>query len=98
MAVKINKYKGKLRRYLGQGMTEYIIIVALIAVASIVVYRMFGEVVQNQTAAIAAELGGQNGDTAVTRAGTAGTTATKTAKASDVQLNNYTSENQTAVN
>jgi len=46
------------RRQLGQGMTEYIIIVALIAVSAIGVYTMFGEVVKNQTAAIAAELGG----------------------------------------
>ena len=37
----------------GQGMTEYIIIVALIAVAAIAVYQHFGQTVRNQTAAIA---------------------------------------------
>jgi Flp pilus assembly pilin Flp len=33
----------------GQGMTEYIIIVALIAVAAIAVYQLFGATVRNQT-------------------------------------------------
>ncbi len=42
----------------GQGMTEYIIIVALIAVAAIITYQFFGSTVRNQTAAIAAEVGG----------------------------------------
>ncbi|MFG6412613.1 Flp family type IVb pilin [Roseateles sp. DC23W] len=46
----------------GQGMTEYIIIVALIAVAAIGVYSMFGETVKNQTGAMAAALGGDNGN------------------------------------
>lgn len=45
----------------GQGMTEYIIIVALIAIAAIGVFSAFGNVVKGQTGAIAAELGGQNG-------------------------------------
>ena len=39
----------------GQGMTEYIIIVALIAVAAIGVYQLFGNTVRNQTAALAKE-------------------------------------------
>jgi Flp pilus assembly pilin Flp len=42
----------------GQGMTEYIIIVALIAVAAIGVYSMFGETVKKQTGAMSASLGG----------------------------------------
>lgn len=45
----------------GQGMTEYIIIVALIAIAAIAVYQYFGNTVRNQTAAIAMELSGDNG-------------------------------------
>jgi Flp pilus assembly pilin Flp len=44
----------------GQGMTEYIIIVALIAVAAIGVYSMFGETVKRQTGSMAAALGGDN--------------------------------------
>ncbi|WP_065188319.1 hypothetical protein [Shewanella woodyi] len=42
----------------GQGMTEYIIIVALIAIAAIGAFTMFGDVVRNQTASMAAELSG----------------------------------------
>ena len=45
----------------GQGMTEYIIIVALIAVAAIAVYQFFGNTVRNQTAAIANEIAGNDG-------------------------------------
>jgi len=45
-------------RQLGQGMTEYIIIVALIAIAAIVVYNLFGDTVRGQVGDMAAELGG----------------------------------------
>jgi len=48
----------------GQGMTEYIIIVAMIAIAAIAVYQYFGQTVRNQTAAIAQELSGQDGTAA----------------------------------
>jgi type IV pilus assembly protein PilA len=53
----------------GQGMTEYIIIVALIAIAAIAVYQLFGNTVRNQTAAIAQELAGNDGTAARTAAG-----------------------------
>lgn len=55
------------RRQAGQGMTEYIIVVALIAVAAIAVYQLFGQVVRSQTAAMARELAGEDG-TAQSRA------------------------------
>jgi len=45
----------------GQGMTEYIIVVALVAVAAIAVYQVFGQVVRSQTAAMAKELAGEDG-------------------------------------
>lgn len=45
----------------GQGMTEYIIIVALIAIAAIAVYLAFGDVVRGQTAVIASTLAGEAG-------------------------------------
>ncbi|TSH95113.1 hypothetical protein FOZ76_11050 [Verticiella sediminum] len=54
-------------RQRGQGMTEYIIIVALIAVAAIAVYQSFGQVIRSQTAAMARELAGEDG-TAESRA------------------------------
>ena len=59
-------------RITGQGMTEYLIIVALIAVAAIGVYGLFGSAVRNQVASMAAEIGGQDGSQAVNRAVTAG--------------------------
>ncbi len=59
----------------GQGMTEYIIIVALIAIAAIGVYKAFGTVVKGQTATAAATLAG--GASGGARGAT--TTATTTA-------------------
>lgn len=77
---------------LGQGMTEYIIIVALIAVAAIGVTRQFGGVISNQTAAIANEVAGQDGTQLVTDAGTDATDATNAA-ARDTNLGNYAGNN-----
>ena len=48
-------------RQSGQGMTEYIIVVALVAVAAIAVYQLFGQVIRSQTAAMAKELAGEDG-------------------------------------
>lgn len=59
-----------LRKVRGQGMTEYIIIVALIAIAAIGVYSAFGNVVKGQTGAMAAELGGKDGSSAANLAKT----------------------------
>ena len=50
-----------LKRQAGQGMTEYIIIVALVAVAAIAVYQYLGQVLRAQTAAVAKELAGEDG-------------------------------------
>jgi type IV pilus assembly protein PilA len=58
----------------GQGMTEYIIIVALIAIGAIAVYTAFGDVVRGQTGRAAAALAGTTSTTAeqtVNEAGTA---------------------------
>ena len=51
----------KFKRQRGQGMTEYIIIVALVAVAAIAVYQFFGQVLRAQTAAMAKEIAGEDG-------------------------------------
>lgn len=69
-----------LQQQFGQGMTEYIVIVAMIAVAAIAVYQLFGATIRNQTAAIALEVSGKNGTTAITKAGSAATKAETTAK------------------
>ena len=51
----------KYLKQLGQGMTEYIIIVALIAIAAIAVYTLFGDIVREQVGGMAAELAGGDG-------------------------------------
>ena len=67
--------KSRLRQ-LGQGMTEYIIIVALIAISAIVVYNLFGSTVREQVGDMAAELGGGDAKkTAVATGGEAQTAA-----------------------
>lgn len=66
--------KNKLQQ-LGQGMTEYIIIVALIAIAAIAVYGFFGDTVRNQVSAMTQELAGQDGSEGITQAGNAATSA-----------------------
>jgi Flp pilus assembly pilin Flp len=70
------------RKQLGQGMTEYVIIVALVAIAAISVYSAFGKTVRLQVSAVTQGLAGQDGtaDTqaAVTEGQTASTNANKT--------------------
>jgi len=69
--------RSKLRQR-GQGMTEYIIIVALMAVAAIGVYSYFGQTVRNQTAALATEVSGTDSNAQITAAqGTAAQAATQ---------------------
>lgn len=64
-------------KQLGQGMTEYIIIVALIAIVAITVFNIFGDTVRGQVGDMAAELGGgtsvKSGNTAGNAAGVEGT-------------------------
>ena len=50
-------------RQRGQGMTEYIIIVALIAIAAIGAVTFFGGTVRSQVAGMAQELSGQDAGT-----------------------------------
>ena len=49
--------KSKLKQ-LGQGMTEYIIIVALIAIAAIAIYGLFGDTIRGQMGQMTQELAG----------------------------------------
>lgn len=74
VATSVNK-STFMRRQRGQGMTEYIVIVALIAVAAIGVYQLFGQVVRSQTAAIVNEVGGVTGANSIAEAKAAGTAA-----------------------
>ncbi len=70
----------------GQGMTEYIIIVALIAVAAIGVISAFGGVVQHQFAGMAQALSG-NAATNVAQA--TASAATASGAAGDKTLSTY---------
>lgn len=76
----------------GQGMTEYIVIVALVAVAAISVYQFFGQTIRNQTAGIAMEVSGQSAATAI---GAAQATANEasTEGATRKSLATYTNDN-----
>ena len=76
-------------------MTEYIIIVALIAIAAIGVFRLFGDTARNQMAGMAMELGGNDG-------GEAQEAAADSAEAAETDavrrrdLSNYTGNNTAA--
>ena len=56
---KFNKRIGG-KKQLGQGMTEYIIIVALVAIAAIGVYSAFGHTLQAQVAQITSGVAGSS--------------------------------------
>jgi pilus assembly protein Flp/PilA len=66
-------------RQRGQGMTEYIIITALIAIAAIGVVTYFGHVVRAQVGGMAQELAGSNAQNAIAHAQKASTAAGKEA-------------------
>ena len=53
--------KTQRKKITGQGMTEYIIIVALIAIAAIAVYSIFGKTVRTQVGNMTKELAGESG-------------------------------------
>jgi Tfp pilus assembly protein PilV len=76
--MKISQIRSKSKQ-LGQGMTEYIIIVALIAVSAIGVYSLFGQTLRNQTAGLAKEMSGQDAATNISTAQTNATNATDNA-------------------
>jgi Tfp pilus assembly protein FimT len=72
----------------GQGMTEYIIVVALVAIAAIGVYTAFGKTVRGQMAVTAQALAGNSASQARTEANTGGQNATSQAQRS-IQLDNF---------
>ena len=67
----MNRMNALIRSEEGQGMTEYIIIVALIAIAAIAVITFFGQNLRALFAASANALGGSE-DTSVASAGSMG--------------------------
>lgn len=95
-----NLRSSSIRKYirhacLGQGMTEYIIIVALIAVAAIGVFAAFGNTAKSQVGAMARELAGQDGTALVNRATNQANQA-QTAAQKSTNLGNYGNQKQYA--
>ncbi len=81
------------RRQVGQGMTEYLIVVALIAVAAIGVYSLFGQTLRSQTSGLALEISGQSSGTAVSSAQASANSAQSSASQKK-GLGNYGLDNQ----
>jgi Flp pilus assembly pilin Flp len=79
-------------RQAGQGMTEYLIVVALIAVAAIGTYTLFGQTLRQQTAGLALEVSGQNSGDAITGA-QGNATAAQGAAATRKGLQNFNAGN-----
>ncbi|MEN9705480.1 MAG: hypothetical protein RLZZ393_1359 [Pseudomonadota bacterium] len=75
-------------RIRGQGMTEYIVIVALIAIAAIGVYTAFGKAVRGQMAVTAQSLAGKSASQARTESNDAGSAAQDQATR-QIRLDNY---------
>lgn len=82
----------------GQGMTEYLIIVALIAVSAIGVYGLMGSTIRNQVASMTAELGGTSGKSATISAKASAIDALSTAADNDrVTLSTFNNAGNTAI-
>lgn len=75
----------------GQGMSEYLIITALIAVAGIGVFSFFGDAISSQVSAMAQEISGADGGADVTAAQASAATATARAGQHNT-LNDYVTE------
>ncbi len=82
-----------LARQRGQGMSEYIIIVALIAVVSIGVFAAFGSTIRHQVAGMAAEMAGNDGKTEIDAAGKSADDAS-TKAATKRTMKDYGSDNR----
>ncbi|MEW8692333.1 MAG: pilus assembly protein [Candidatus Thiodiazotropha endolucinida] len=87
MSIKLNKSARK--SHFGQGMTEYIIIVAVIAIAAIGAFGYFGQIVETQIAGVGQELGGNSGADARTAAGGLGQASQDMAAEANNSMTNY---------
>ena len=75
-------------RQRGQGMSEYIIITALVAVAGIGLFAAFGDTLQSQMASMSMEMSGQSGSQDIQNAQSSANTAQTRAAQAD-SLANY---------
>ena len=69
------------RRVRGQGMTEYIVIVALIGVAAIGAYSFLGQSIRGATAGLALEIAGEDAKGGIDEAKKASDEAVRTSQA-----------------
>lgn len=76
----------------GQGITEYIVIVALIAVAAIAAFQFFGQTIRSQTAGIAQEVSGKSASDAISNAQSSADNAV-TEGTTKKGLSNYQNDN-----
>lgn len=90
--MKLAQRMNKLGKQAGQGMTEYIIIVALIAVAAIGVYSMFGQTIRGQVSGLAGEVAGTGAAAGKATASTAAAGA-QTKAAESKGMANYDASN-----
>ncbi|RUO21965.1 pilus assembly protein [Aliidiomarina haloalkalitolerans] len=87
-SVRPQRYSKAARYARGQGMTEYIVVLALVVVAAIGVYSFFGKTVRTQMAGVAKEISGQPADQQIRQAEQAANTASSTAN-QNYGLGNY---------
>lgn len=80
------------RKQRGQGMSEYIIITALIAVAGVGVFSAFGDTISSQAAALSREIAGQDGSDALEQSDEHSQRASDRA-ATESNLQNFNEEN-----
>jgi Flp pilus assembly pilin Flp len=81
-----------IRRLRGQGMTEYIVIVALIGVAAIGAYSFLGQSIRGATAGLALEIAGEDAKTGIDEAKKASDEAVRTAQ-TKATLKEYNADN-----
>ena len=80
------------RRVRGQGMTEYIVIVALIGVAAIGAYSFLGQSIRGATAGLALEIAGEDAKGGIDEAKKASDEAVRTSQAK-ATLKEYNASN-----
>lgn len=84
------KRTNSIKKQLGQGMTEYIIIVALIAIGAVGMFTAFGGVIRHQVSAITLGLTNQSAaSTENTSAVTDATTAQTNSADKDHNMSNF---------
>jgi len=85
------------KKILGQGMSEYLIIVGLIAVAGIAVMGFMGGAVRHQVSGMAAEIAGGDGNGEIKQAASNAASAAAVASAKR-SLSNYDGQNTSLTN